>query len=111
VRFTGQSSGPQAAITEANDRASIVPDSSFCIRHPNKLEEADFGPLLNVWRSPITVLVPVVSITDRALAIEPLAARKVTLLIYDTGQSSRARNARLQVVKLSKDGLPTWSFA
>jgi hypothetical protein len=28
-------------------------------------------------------------IIDRALAIEPLADRKVTLLTYDTGQSTR----------------------
>jgi hypothetical protein len=42
-------------------------------------------------------------IVDRALAVEPLAGRKVTLLTYDTGQSTRARNAGLQVVKLSKD--------
>ena len=41
-------------------------------------------------------------IIDRALAIEPLADRKVTLLTYDTGQSMRARNAGLQAVKLSK---------
>jgi hypothetical protein len=93
VRFTGQSSVPQAAITEANDRASIVPDSSFYIRHPDKLEEADFEPLLNVWQSPITVLVPVVFLIDQALAIELLADRKVTLLTYDTGQPTRARNA------------------
>jgi hypothetical protein len=56
MRPTGLTSGAQAAITEANDRASIVPDSSFYIRHPDKLEEADFGPLLNVWQSLITVL-------------------------------------------------------
>jgi len=42
-------------------------------------------------------------IIDRALAVEPLADRKVTLLTYDTGQSMRARNAGLQAVKLSKD--------
>jgi predicted ribonuclease YlaK len=42
-------------------------------------------------------------IIDRALAIEPLADRKVTLLTYDTGQSTRARSAGLQVVKLSQD--------
>jgi rRNA-processing protein FCF1 len=42
-------------------------------------------------------------IIDRALAIEALADRKVTLLTYDTGQSTRARNAGLQVVKLSQD--------
>jgi hypothetical protein len=42
-------------------------------------------------------------IVDRALAIEPLADRTVTLLTYDTGQSMRARNAGLQVRKLSKE--------
>jgi hypothetical protein len=42
-------------------------------------------------------------IIDRVLAIEPLTDRKVTLLTYDTGQSTRARNAGLQVVKLSKE--------
>lgn len=41
-------------------------------------------------------------IIDRALSVEPLAARKVTLLTYDTGQSTRARTAGLPVVKLSK---------
>jgi hypothetical protein len=41
-------------------------------------------------------------IVDRALAIEPLASRKVTLLTYDTGQSTRARTAGLSVVKLRK---------
>jgi rRNA-processing protein FCF1 len=157
----------------------VVPDSSFYIQHQDKLEDADFGPLLDVWQSPVAVLVPVVvvdeldrlkeskdrhvrwragytlavldrvfansagsarlragdvvpgpdgvtrseitiemvfdppgharlpinddEIVDRALAIEPLAARKVTLLTYDTGQSARARNAGLQVVKLSKE--------
>jgi hypothetical protein len=39
-------------------------------------------------------------IIDRALSVEPLADRKVVLLTYDTGQSTRARNAGLQVVKL-----------
>ena len=42
-------------------------------------------------------------IIDRALAIEPLADGKVTLLTYDTGQFTRARNAGLQVVKLSQE--------
>jgi PIN domain len=39
-------------------------------------------------------------IIDRVMAVEPLAAREVTLLIYDTGQSTRARNAGLRVKKL-----------
>jgi PIN domain-containing protein len=157
----------------------VVPDTSFCIHHEDKLEDADFGPLINVWESEVTVLVPMVivdeldrlketkdkwvrwragytlavldrlfaegtgrarlragdvvpgpdgltrgevtvelvvdppghvrlpdnddEIIDRALAIEPLADRKVTLLTYDTGQSMRARHAGLKAVKLSKD--------
>ena len=40
-------------------------------------------------------------IIDRALAVGPLAAREITLLTYDTGQSTRARMAGLPVVKLS----------
>jgi rRNA-processing protein FCF1 len=144
----------------------VVPDTSFYIEHPAKLEVADFGPLIEVWESPITVLVPMVvvdeldrlkeikdrhkrwragytlavldrlfarwtgrarlqagldepgphgrtrgvrlpinddELVDRALAIQPLAGRQVTLLTYDTGQASRARNAGLQVVKLRKE--------
>jgi rRNA-processing protein FCF1 len=42
-------------------------------------------------------------IVDRALAVQPLADRNVTLLTYDTNQSARARNAGLRVVKLSKE--------
>ena len=38
-------------------------------------------------------------IIDRALAVQPLAARPVTLLTYDTGQSTRARAAGLPVIK------------
>lgn len=37
------------------------------------------------------------------MAIEPLAARKVTLLTYDTGQAMRARAAGVPVKKLSVD--------
>ena len=42
-------------------------------------------------------------IIDRALAIATLADRNVTLLTYDTGQSTRARSAGLPVVKLRKE--------
>lgn len=156
----------------------VVLDTSFFIQHEDKLEEVDFGPLIDVWQSPVNLLVPIVvvdeldrlkqskdrhvrwragytlaildrvfekttgrarlragdivppapgdkrsevtielifdppghlrlpinddEIVDRALAIEPLADRKVTLLTYDTGQSTRARTAGLKVVKLSK---------
>jgi rRNA-processing protein FCF1 len=158
----------------------VMPDTTVYIEHEQKLEASDFGPLIDMWGSPIRVLVPMVvvdeldrlkeskdkhvrwragytlavldrlfskstnpaqlhaagalppapdgrmrgevkvellfdprghirlptnddEIIDRALAIEPLADRKVTLLTYDTGQSTRARNAGLQVVKLSKE--------
>jgi hypothetical protein len=42
-------------------------------------------------------------IIDRTLTIQRLAAGHVTLLTYDTGQSTRARAAGLRVNKLSKD--------
>jgi predicted ribonuclease YlaK len=42
-------------------------------------------------------------IIDRASAVQDLAERPVTLLTYDTGQSTRARNAGLTVVKLTED--------
>src|SRR6185437_17047943 len=41
-------------------------------------------------------------IIDRAVAIQPLANRDVTLITYDTGQSTRARKAGLKAVKLTK---------
>jgi len=147
----------------------VVPDTSFYIEHEDKLEDVDFGPLIDVWqstvryscrssswmnstgsrrarirtpdgalatpwpswtvcsrtppflarlragdvvpgpdgltRSEITielvfdpsghVRLPINDdeIIDRALAIEPLADRKVSLLTYDTGQFTRARSA------------------
>jgi hypothetical protein len=156
-----------------------LPDTSFYVRHEHKLELVDFGPILDAWESPITILVPAVvideldklkesnkedirwragytlavfdrvcagstgrgqlragepvtpapgekghspidieivfdppghvrlpinddEIVDRALAVQALAGRDVTLLTYDTGQSSRGRFAGLQAVKLSK---------
>jgi PIN domain len=157
----------------------VVPDTGFYIEHEDKLEDVDFGPLINVWQSTVAVLAPIVivdelnglkqhskphvrwragytlavldrvftnstgpvrlragdvvpgsdgltrsevtielvfdppghvrlpinddEVIDRALAIEPLADRKVTLLTYDTNQSMRARSAGLQVIKLSKE--------
>jgi hypothetical protein len=155
----------------------VLPDTSFYMRH-DKLEEADFAPLMKVWEDPIHVLVPIVvvdeldslkqskgdghirwragytlavldrvfatttraqlraedfsaigkggiprgqvtiellldppghvrlpinddEIVDRAVAAQSLAARPVTVLTYDTGQSMRARLAGLQAVKLT----------
>jgi len=40
-------------------------------------------------------------LVDRALAIQLMAARSVTLLTYDTGQSTRARAKLLNVVKIA----------
>lgn len=160
-------------------RHLVMPDTSFYIHHKEKLEAIEFGPIIDVWESEVTVLVPTVvvdeldrlkeskdrqarwrsrytvavldrlfeggtgrarlrkggvgpgpdgktpseitvellfdapghvrlpieddEIIDRALAVEPLADRKVTLLTYDTGQSTRARNAGLQAVKLRQE--------
>jgi rRNA-processing protein FCF1 len=42
-------------------------------------------------------------IVDRAVAVQTIAGRNVTLLTYDTGMSTRARSAGLRVVKLSED--------
>lgn len=48
-------------------------------------------------------------IIDRALAIQSLSGRNVTLLTFDTGQNHRARDAGLQVKKLTepRDEEPT----
>jgi hypothetical protein len=158
----------------------VLPDSSFYIRHPDKLETADFARLLSLWEESVHVLLPMVivdeldrlkqaskqharwragytlgvldrlftgttgptmmrerddsplrsggiprgrvnvellfdppghvrlpinddEIIDRASAVQDLAERPVTLLTYDTGQSTRARNAGLTVVKLTED--------
>jgi hypothetical protein len=157
----------------------VMPDTSFYIHHPDKLEAVDPGKLLGDPHADFVVLVPMViideldrlketrdkqarwragytlavldrlfedgkaraqlrrgetgpkakvaplgnvwielvfetaghvrlsdsddEIIDRALSVEPLANRKVTLLTYVTGQSMRARNAGLQAVKLTRD--------
>jgi predicted ribonuclease YlaK len=41
-------------------------------------------------------------LVDRALALQPLAGRDITLLTYDTGQSTRARGAGLKATKLTE---------
>lgn len=158
----------------------VMPDSSFYIRHSDKLEQVDFAPLLKLWEESVNVLIPLVvvdeldglkqaskqparwragytlavidrlfkgttgpavlrerndspiksggiprgqvnvellfdppghvrlpinddEIIDRALAVQALAERPVILLTYDTGQSTRARNAGLKVVKLTEE--------
>ena len=42
-------------------------------------------------------------IVDRAVAVQAAAGRPVTLLTYDTGMSTRGRNAGLRVHKLEED--------
>jgi hypothetical protein len=77
-------------------------------------ERAEPGPLVappgKVWIEllfdpPGHVRLPVEDdeIIDRALSVESLADRPVTVLTYDTGQSMSARNAGLRAVKLSRD--------
>ena len=41
-------------------------------------------------------------IIDRTLAAKPLVGKPVTLVTFDTGQTFRAREADLPVVKLAK---------
>lgn len=41
-------------------------------------------------------------LVDRAVAIQALAGDQVTVLTYDTGQSTRARAAGLKAKKLAK---------
>lgn len=170
----------QAQITRwSSPGVFAAPDTSFYIEHGDKLEDADFRPLLQIWHDPVHVLVPIVvvdeldglkkskdahtrwragytlavldrvlgtnpaaparlraedfsqlgmglpsgevsieilfdpsgrvrlpivddEIIDRIIAVEPVAARRVTLLTYDTGQATRGRAAGLQVRKLDK---------
>ncbi|WJV46200.1 PIN domain-containing protein [Streptomyces flavofungini] len=156
----------------------VVADSSFYVKHPDRLEEADFAELLGVQDRSIHLIVPMVvvdeldqlkesktpharwragytlavldrifqqdtqqavlrkpdaevqrttgvrrgevtvqllfdppghvrlpinddEIVNRALAIQPLSGREVTVLTYDTGQATRARVAGLRDLKLS----------
>jgi predicted ribonuclease YlaK len=154
----------------AGDSISVVPDTSFYIEHPVKLEQIDFHVLTEVAGS-IKVLVPMVvideldglkrsnvartrwragyslavmdrlifdpprpgllsekvpnrgdvtlqivfdqkghqrlainddEIVDRCVACQPYTPN-VTVITYDTGQSTRARTAGLNVKKLSPD--------
>ena len=152
----------------------IIPDTSFYIEHPEKLEEVDFhaltqdpgpvrvvvpiivvdeldglkkGPQKSRWRAGYTVAVidrvildppqpamlrPKITIpprgevtlqilfdppshrrmpinddeiVDRSLACQPFA-KDVTIVTYDTGQSTRARTAGLKVTKLRHEPGP-----
>jgi predicted ribonuclease YlaK len=80
----------------------------------NRVTKTEQGPLIaplgGVWvellfEPPSHVRLPIADdeIVDRALSVEPLAGRPITVLTYDTGQSMRARNAGLQAIKLSKE--------
>jgi hypothetical protein len=48
----------------------VVPDTSFYIRHKDKLTEVDFGPLIDVWQSEVTVLVPIVIVDELDQSVE-----------------------------------------
>jgi predicted ribonuclease YlaK len=83
-----------------------------------QLREADFTPLNNggIPRGEVTVEIlfdppshhrlPINDdeIIDRALAVQGLAGRPVTMITYDTGQTMRARAAGLDVLKMSQFG-------
>jgi hypothetical protein len=155
---------------------SVLPDTSFYVQRPEKMEDWDIAPVLPVTEEPVRIVVPMVvvdeldrlkehskphtrwraghslgvldrivgaarspgmlkpedrsplahggiprgevtveiildqpghvrladhddEIIDRAFAVQGLAARAITLLTYDTGQSMRARHAGLNVVR------------
>jgi hypothetical protein len=42
----------------------IVPDTSFYIEHSDKLQDADFRPVLQIWHEPVNVLVPIAVIDE-----------------------------------------------
>ncbi|MGH3124111.1 MAG: PIN domain-containing protein, partial [Streptosporangiaceae bacterium] len=42
----------------------VVADTSFYIQHPDKLEELDFRPLLEIWEDPVRLLVPIVVVDE-----------------------------------------------
>jgi hypothetical protein len=80
-----------------------------------QLRPADFSPViggLGIPRGQITVEIvtdppgharlPITDdeIIDRALAFQVLAGQRVTMITYDTGQSTRARIAGLKVIKI-----------
>jgi rRNA-processing protein FCF1 len=54
----------------------VVPDTSFYIEHTDRLEVVDFGPLIDVWQSPVTVLVPIV-IVDELDRLKEIKDRQV----------------------------------
>jgi hypothetical protein len=61
------------------------------------------APILELFfDQPGHVRLPIVDdeIIDRAAALQPLAVRPITLITFDTGQSTRARAAGLRVRKL-----------
>ncbi len=147
----------------------VVPDTSFYIEHPEKLEDMDLAPHLDSPDEPVHLIVPILvideldglkgrgqkdkrwraaytlavldnrledptkvatlraedagkprvtveilfdppghhrlpisddEIIDRTLATQAFADRPITLITYDTGQSTRARSAGLRAVKL-----------
>ena len=87
------------------------------LAHPTtvaRLREADFSALNSggIPRGEVTVELVLDppgharlsinddELVDRVLAIQPLAGRPIKLLTYDTGQSTRARAAGLDAIKL-----------
>ncbi|MFF1901933.1 PIN domain-containing protein [Kitasatospora sp. NPDC058218] len=82
----------------------------FAVLHRADLSEIDGGGRARpevtveiVFDPPGHIRLPNIDdeIIDRALAMRPLAASPVRMYTYDTGQSTRARNAGLVVEKLS----------
>jgi predicted ribonuclease YlaK len=157
----------------------VVADTSFCIQHPQEIDDLDLGEHLGIRDQPIHLLVPILvvdeldslkqakdgnvrgrarrtlaildrvlsdptawgvlrredfsplqvggipsgemtvelvldppghvrlpinddELVDRTVAFQALAAQKITMLTYDTGQSTRARAAGPRAVKIAQ---------
>jgi hypothetical protein len=42
----------------------VAPDTSFYIEHSDKLQDADFRPVLQIWHDPVHVLVPIAVVDE-----------------------------------------------
>ena len=83
----------------------LADGSGTGVLHPQSADRSLGGVVLDVlFDPPGHVRLPISDdeIIDRALAAQALAGIPVTLVTFDTGQSTRARHVGLRVIKLSK---------
>jgi len=83
----------------------LADGSGTGVLHPQSADRSLGGVVLDVLFDPpghVRLAISDDEIVDRALAAQALAGIPVTLVTFDTGQSTRARHAGLRVIKLSK---------